>query len=98
LAIGALFGAVNGAGVVFFGMPPFIMTLGTLVMGRGIAMTIANGEPKALGDSADVFAYLGSGFLLGIPVPIWLFAAIAAVAFVVLRHTPFGRQVYAVGS
>ncbi|RWH67348.1 MAG: ABC transporter permease [Mesorhizobium sp.] len=98
LAIGALFGAVNGAGVVFFGMPPFIMTLGTLVMGRGIAMTIANGEPKALGEAADAFAYLGSGFLLGIPVPIWLFAAIVAVAFVVLRHTPFGRQVYAVGS
>ncbi|MBX3567479.1 MAG: ABC transporter permease [Rhizobiaceae bacterium] len=98
LAIGAAFGAVNGAGVVFFGMPPFIMTLGTLVMGRGIAMTIANGEPKTLGEAADAFYFLGGGFLLGIPVPIWIFAAIAAGAFVVLRYTPFGRQVYAVGS
>ncbi|PWJ88568.1 monosaccharide ABC transporter membrane protein (CUT2 family) [Mesorhizobium loti] len=98
LGMGALFGAINGAGVVFFGMPPFIMTLGTLVMGRGIAMTIANGEPKTLGDASDAFSYLGSGFLLGIPVPIWIFVAIAAAAFVILRHTPFGRQIYAVGS
>ena len=98
LGMGAVFGAINGAGVVFFGMPPFIMTLGTLVMGRGIAMTIANGEPKTLGEASDAFSYLGSGFLLGIPVPIWIFVAIAAAAFVVLRHTPFGRQIYAVGS
>ncbi|WP_245463025.1 ABC transporter permease [Mesorhizobium sp. M7D.F.Ca.US.005.01.1.1] len=98
LGMGALFGTINGAGVVFFGMPPFIMTLGTLVMGRGIAMTIANGEPKTLGDASDAFSYLGSGFLLGIPVPIWIFVAIAAAAFVILRHTPFGRQIYAVGS
>lgn len=98
LALGGAFGAVNGAGVVFFGMPPFIMTLGTLVMGRGIAMTIANGEPQTLGDAADAFYFLGGGFLLGIPVPIWIFAAIAAAAFVVLRHTAFGRQIYAVGS
>jgi ribose transport system permease protein len=98
LALGALFGAVNGAGVVFLGMPPFIMTLGTLVMGRGIAMTIATGEPQSLGEAADRFYFLGGGFLLGIPVPIWIFGAIAAVAFTVLRHTPFGRQIYAVGS
>ncbi len=98
LGMGAVFGAINGAGVVFFGMPPFIMTLGTLVMGRGIAMTIANGEPKTLGDASDAFSYLGSGFLFGIPVPIWIFVAIAAAAFVILRHTPFGRQIYAVGS
>jgi len=98
LALGAVFGAANGAGVVFFGMPPFIMTLGTLVMGRGIAMTIANGEPQNLGEAAGAFHYLGGGFLLGIPVPIWIFVAIAAAAFVVLRHTAFGRQIYAVGS
>jgi ribose transport system permease protein len=98
LGLGAAFGAVNGVGVVVFGMPPFIMTLGMLVMGRGIAMTIANGEPQTLGDAADAFYFLGGGFLLGIPVPVWIFAAIVAAAFVVLRHTPFGRQIYAVGS
>ncbi|PAP92034.1 ABC transporter permease [Mesorhizobium wenxiniae] len=98
LAIGVLFGIFNGVGVVVLGMPPFIMTLGTLVMGRGIAMTIADGQPKSLGSAADGFHFLGGGFLLGIPVPIWIFVAIVAVAYFVLRHTAFGRQVYAVGS
>ncbi|MCQ4628545.1 ribose transport system permease protein [Shinella sp. BE166] len=98
LVLGMLFGAFNGAGIVLCGMPPFIMTLGTLVMGRGIAMTIANGEPQMLGEATDAFYFLGGGFLLGIPVPIWIFAFVALVAFVVLRSTAFGRQVYAVGS
>ena len=74
------------------------MTLGTLVMGRGIAMTLANGEPQTLGDAADAFYFLGGGFLLGVPVPIWIFALLAFAAFVVLRHTGYGRRIYAVGS
>lgn len=98
LALGALFGAINGLGVTVFRMPPFIMTLGTLVMGRGIAMTIANGEPKSIGAAAESFAFLGSGFALGLPVPVWIFIIIAVVAGFVLRMTAFGRAVYAVGS
>jgi ribose transport system permease protein len=98
LVMGALCGLFNGVGVVSFNMPPFIMTLGTLVMGRGIAMTIANGEPQTLGSATDAFAFLGGGFLFGIPVPIWIFAVVAGGAFVVLRFTAFGRRVYAVGS
>lgn len=98
LLMGAALGALNGIGVVFCQMPPFIMTLGTLVMGRGIAMTIANGEPQTLGEATDAFYFLGGGFLLGVPVPIWIFAGVALIAFVVLRSTSFGRQVYAVGS
>jgi ribose transport system permease protein len=98
LVMGVILGAINGIGVVVFNMPPFIMTLGTLVMGRGIAMTIANGEPQNLGDATDAFYFLGGGFLLGVPVPIWIFAGVAIIAFVVLRSTAFGRQVYAVGS
>lgn len=98
IILGAAFGAFNGLGVTLFKMPPFIMTLGTLVMGRGIAMTIANGEPQSLKSAADAFSYLGSGFLLGLPVPVWLFIVIAAGAYVVLRLTSFGREIYAVGS
>jgi ribose transport system permease protein len=98
LGLGAAFGAFNGLGVTIFNMPPFIMTLGTLVMGRGIAMTIANGEPQSLKDATDAFSYLGSGFLLGLPVPVWIFVIISAIAFAVLRMTGFGREIYAVGS
>ena len=98
LAAGTAMGVVNGLGVTIGNVPPFIMTLGTMVMGRGVALTIADGGTVNMGDAADRFFWLGGGFLYGIPVPIWVFAAVCVVAFVVLRFTPFGRQIYAVGS
>ncbi|WP_119274666.1 ABC transporter permease [Taklimakanibacter deserti] len=98
LLIGALMGAGNGAGITLGGIPPFIMTLGTMVMGRGLAMTISDGHPIHFRGAADQFAWLGQGHLLGLPVPVWVFAAVAALAAGVLRFTPFGRNIYAVGS
>ena len=98
LAIGGLIGAVNGLGITFGGIPPFIMTLGTMVMGRGLAMTISDGHPIHFRDVADQFSWLGQGHLLGLPVPVWVFAVVAATAAGVLRFTAFGRNIYAVGS
>lgn len=97
--LGAGFGMLNGVGVTFGKVPPFIMTLGMMVMARGLAFTLSNGQPVALSDeTADAVAWLGSGSLLAIPVPVWMFAAICAIAFVLLRYTPYGRAIYAVGS
>jgi ribose transport system permease protein len=98
LAIGSLMGTLNGAGVTLGGIPPFIMTLGTMVMGRGLAMTISDGHPIHFRAVADEFSWLGQGHLLGLPVPVWVFAIVAAVAAGMLRFTSFGRNVYAVGS
>jgi ribose/xylose/arabinose/galactoside ABC-type transport system permease subunit len=98
LVIGSLMGVVNGAGITLGGIPPFIMTLGTMVMGRGLAMTISDGHPIHFRAVADEFAWLGQGHILGLPVPVWVFALVAAVAAGALRFTPFGRNVYAVGS
>jgi ribose/xylose/arabinose/galactoside ABC-type transport system permease subunit len=98
LAIGAGLGAVNGIGVAVGRVPPFIMTLGMMVMARGLALTLANGQPIGLKDAAANFAWLGRGAMLGVPVPVWIFAVVAAIAIFVLRYTPFGRQIYAVGS
>jgi ribose transport system permease protein len=98
LALGSLMGAVNGVGITLGGIPPFIMTLGTMVMGRGLAMTISDGHPIHFRAVADDFAWLGQGHLLGLPVPVWVFAGVAALAAGLLRFTPFGRNVYAVGS
>jgi ribose transport system permease protein len=98
LLIGCAVGLVNGLGVAFGGMPPFIMTLGMMVVGRGVAMTLAEGQPLNLGARADAFSFLGSGFVYGLPVPFLLFATITAAGFYVLRFTSFGRDVYAVGS
>lgn len=98
LILGMAMGAVNGLGITLGGVPPFIMTLGMMVMGRGLALTIADGQPVALRETAASFMWLGRGSLLGLPVPVWIFAAVAVCSILVLRFTAFGRQVYAVGS
>jgi ribose/xylose/arabinose/galactoside ABC-type transport system permease subunit len=98
LAIGAVLGAVNGAGITLGKIPPFIMTLGMMVIGRGSAMTISGGHPVHFRDAAESFAWLGQGSLLGLPVPVWVFAIVALAAWFILGYTAFGRNVYAVGS
>jgi len=98
LAIGVVMGSLNGIGVTVGGIPPFIMTLGMMVMGRGLAMTISGGHPIHFREEAASFAWLGQGNFLSLPVPVWIFAGVAAAAIFVLRFTAFGRNVYAVGS
>jgi ribose transport system permease protein len=98
LLIGIAMGAMNGLGITLGGIPPFIMTLGMMVMGRGLALTLANGQPVALGARAADFMWLGRGMMLGVPVPVWIFLIVAAIAIFVLRYSAYGRQIYAVGS
>ena len=98
LVVGVLQGAVNGLGITLGGVPPFIMTLGVMVMGRGLAMTIANGQPVSIRGVAAEFGWLGRGDFLGMPVPVWIFLLVSAVSIFVLRYTAYGRQVYAIGS
>lgn len=98
LILGTFMGALNGLGIAFGGIPSFIMTLGMMVMGRGLALTMADGQPIGLGEYANTFRWLGRGEMLGLPVPVWILLVVAAVAFVTLRYTAYGRQIYAVGS
>lgn len=98
LLLGAALGAVNGLGITLGGVPPFIMTLGMMVMGRGLAMTLADGQPIALRDRTMDFMWLGRGYVIGIPVPVWIFLIVALISIFVLRYTAYGRQIYAVGS
>jgi ribose transport system permease protein len=98
LAIGAAFGLINGLGITLIGIPPFIMTLGAMVMLRGLALTISDGRPIDVTFTAGDFSWIGRGNLFGLPVAVWIFLAVALMAFFVLRYTAFGRRVYAVGS
>lgn len=98
LVVGIVMGAINGLGITVGGIPPFIMTLGMMVMGRGFALTLADGQPVSLGDRAADFMWLGRGAVLGVPVPVVIFAVVALIALYVLRYTSYGRQIYAVGS
>ncbi|MCF8480932.1 MAG: ABC transporter permease [Rhodospirillum sp.] len=98
LLLGAVLGAVNGLGITLGGVPPFIMTLGMMVMGRGLALTLAEGQPIGLGDRTMDFMWLGRGYVLNIPVPVWIFLIVSLVAIFVLRYTAHGRRIHAVGS
>ena len=57
------------------------MTLGSMVMTRGIALMIANGSTVNLGPRGDDFFFLGGGFIFGVPTPIWVFALVCLAAF-----------------
>ena len=101
IAVGAAVGFVNGVLVTRFNVAPFIATLGMLYVARGAALLISNGStyPK-LGGSPELgntgFNLLGGSFL-GVPVAIWVMVLFAVAATLILRRTPFGRWVYAVG-
>jgi len=98
LLIGAVIGAFNGFGVSYWRIPAFIMTLGTMVMVRGLALMFADGGTVNPGSLGENFFFLGGGYLLGVPTPIYIFAIVCLAAAIVLGLTPFGRAIYGVGS
>lgn len=95
LVIGLLFGAVNGLIITRLRVAPFITTLSTLFIGRGLALFLT--DTKGVFFNDEILA-LGRAAWLGIPSGIWAFLAVFVVAFVVLRQTSFGREIYAVGA
>ena len=99
LALGGLLGAASGAIVSVFGVQPFIATLVGMTMVRGATLVYCDGRPISTGnfDVAETFYQLGGGYVFGIPIPILIALAVFAVCWVVLKHTRFGRYVYALG-
>jgi ribose transport system permease protein len=95
LLAGTLLGAANGLAITRFKIPPFVATLGMLSIARGLTMLWTGGFPIT-GLGAD-FAAIGTGRLLGAPVPVWISLALVVVFVIVTRKTVFGRHIYAVG-
>ncbi|QYR20194.1 ribose ABC transporter permease [Paenibacillus sp. sptzw28] len=96
LGAGMLMGAINGALVAKGRLAPFIVTLATMTVFRGFTLVYTDGRPIT-GLNKD-FAAFGKGYFLQIPMPIiWMVIAFA-VLYIVLKHTTFGRRVYAIGS
>jgi ribose/xylose/arabinose/galactoside ABC-type transport system permease subunit len=93
---GLSIGIVNGVGVAFFNVSPFMMTLGLASIGFGIALYLTGGVP-VYGMPQAFGSTFGFGRLLGLPVPIYVAAALIAAMYVLLNWTRFGRYLYAVG-
>lgn len=89
-------GLINGLGVAYAGIPPFIMTLGMLSFARGLAFIYTGGTPIPILNEA--FYDLGNGYTFGVPNPTLILIVTLLVSGVVLALTPFGRSVYSIGS
>ena len=102
LLLGTAVGAVNGLVITRFRVAPFIATLGTLYMARGVALLISKGAtyPDLAGEKAfgnTGFSFLGVSRPLGLPTSVWLMIIFTAVVALVIARAPFGRWLYAVG-
>jgi len=95
VATGAACGVSNGSVVTRGRVAPFIVTLGTMTWARGLALLISHGRP--ISNLGAAFTRIGGGDVAGVPVPILIFAAVAALSHVLLRNTRLGRRIYAVG-
>src|SRR5258706_6285328 len=100
MAVGAVFGLLNGLAITTLGVVPFIATLGTMGIARGVAKWVAheqtvNPPPSWVNGLAVTFP--PRRWMLVAP-GVWLAAALALVMTLVLRNTVFGRHVFALGS
>jgi galactofuranose transport system permease protein len=96
-AVGAAIGAGNGLMIVSGRIQPFIATLATLIAGHGLALATTGEVAVHAERSARVFTWMGRGMLGLVPVPVALLAFSYLAGVLVLRHTRFGRHVYALG-
>jgi inositol transport system permease protein len=95
LIIGLFLGGVNGSLLAFGKIPPFIATLGMMTAARGAAALYTQGRP--VGNLKDSFTFIGTGSVFGIPLPIWIYIAMAILSHILLSKTKFGRHVFAIG-
>lgn len=95
LAIGASLGAISGLFVAYAGIAPFIVTLAGLTIFRGMALAFTDGRPVT--GLPPLFAEIGYGTFLGLPMPVWILLAFLIVTHLLLRHTALGRAIYAIG-
>lgn len=96
LGVGVAFGLVNGLLVTMIGLPPFIATLGTLSIGRGLMYMITHGVPVTP-DAPDSFAFIGQGYIGPVPAPVVIMLVLMVIFTIITQRTRFGRHIYATG-
>lgn len=94
LGVGLVFGAFNAFCIHRLRIVAFVVTLATFYLGRGLALWLT--QTRAMNLPPEFLA-IGTRSVFGIPLPVWVFGVVLALAYIVLNLTPFGRQLYAVG-
>ncbi len=95
LVLCIVIGLYHGAMITRLGLVPFIVTLGSLSIFRGIAVVSTQGYPIRIQN--EFFLWIGQGLVLGIPVPLFILVAVALTMNYILNQTPLGRYIYAIG-
>ncbi|WP_307285125.1 ABC transporter permease [Labrys wisconsinensis] len=98
LALGALCGAFNGAVIAYIKLPPFVVTLATLSIGRSLALVVTNNEVfYTFGRATDAMITLGGGYSFGLPNVVYALIVGVLILHFLLRMTRWGRYVFAIG-
>ncbi|MCD8364099.1 MAG: ABC transporter permease [Lachnospiraceae bacterium] len=92
---GGVIGLINGLIVSRTTIPPFIVTLATMNIGRGIARVYTQNKTIAVSD--PTFSFIGTGYIFGIPIHVIFIVIIVVITSLILNRTQFGRHIYAVG-
>ncbi|NBA76530.1 ribose ABC transporter permease [Emticicia sp. ODNR4P] len=95
ITVGLFIGLFNGLVITKFSLPPFVATLAMLTIARGATMLYTQGIP--ISNLGPKFEYIGSGWLLGIPVPVWISILLVLLVVFISQKTAFGRHIYAIG-
>ncbi|WP_407645392.1 ABC transporter permease subunit [Halanaerobium kushneri] len=95
LAAGTALGLFNGLAVAKAKLPAFIVTLAMMTVARGFTLIYTNGRPISGFD--ETFRFFGAGYLGRIPIPVVIMFILLIVIYILLKKTPFGRYIYAIG-
>ncbi len=95
LVVGFVCGLFNGVAVTKFKVTPFITTLASLSIIRGVCYLLTDSRP--IFGVSDSYAWIGQGYIGPVPIAVILLVLIVAAAALLLNRTPFGRHIYAVG-
>lgn len=93
--MGVLVGVVNGVFIAYTKIPAFIATLGSMMVARGLALYITNGFP--ISQLRDEFMHIGRAMAGPVPYLVIYFLLAALIVWVILNHTVYGKNIYAIG-
>ncbi len=97
LGLGLILGLVNGILITKGKLAPFIVTLATMTIFRGLTLVYMDGRPISGPKDDFAFQFLGKGQFFGIPFQVILFIIAYLILWILLTKTSYGRKIYAVG-
>jgi ribose ABC transporter membrane protein len=99
LLSGTFIGLLNGVIIAKGKLQPFIVTLATMTIFRGVTLVFTDGKPVSAGyeKNAEFLTTIGNGYILGIPIPIIIMIGVFIMGYFILTQTTLGRYVYSLG-